>query len=165
MPHNFDSVAATRQAAAISRWDDEGGAIGHPLGPPNQDMHRQPNASVDGPAEEISRPSMLLTVDESLHNRDGLLLHGRDQAQQVTAFIGRKVMDEWAVAGHRGVRAKSLFRNEYNALGTRNLPAIERIVRTKYDRGLAFNSQHPFVDVLLSDITESGERLDREPLN
>jgi hypothetical protein len=33
-------------------------------------------------------------------------------------------------------------------------------VRTKYDRGAAFNRQHPFVDVLLADIAESGELLD-----
>ena len=46
-----------------------------------------------------------------------------------------------------------------NALGKRNLPAIQRIVARKYERGLAFNRQHPFVDVLLSDITESGEVL------
>jgi hypothetical protein len=38
--------------------------------------------------------------------------------------------------------------------------AIERIVSSKYQRGAAFNRQHPFVDVLLSDITESGEVLD-----
>jgi hypothetical protein len=36
----------------------------------------------------------------------------------------------------------------------------------KYRRGAAFNRQHPFVDILLSDIAESGEVLDvsaREP--
>jgi hypothetical protein len=38
----------------------------------------------------------------------------------------------------------------------------------KYRRGAAFNRQNPFVDILLSDITESGEVLDvsqlvREP--
>ncbi|HSV24953.1 MAG TPA: signal transduction histidine kinase, partial [Xanthobacteraceae bacterium] len=49
---------------------------------------------------------------------------------------------------------------QYNALDTRNLPAIARIVTAKYDRGAAFNRQHPFVDVLLSDITDSGEALD-----
>jgi hypothetical protein len=55
---------------------------------------------------------------------------------------------------------KSLFRAQYNALGNRNLPAIERIATLKYQRGLAFNRQHPFLDILLSDITESGEVLD-----
>ena len=30
-------------------------------------------------------------------------------------------------------------------------PEIQRIVASKYQRGLAFNRQHPFVDVLLSD--------------
>ena len=45
-------------------------------------------------------------------------------------------------------------------LGKRNIVAIERIVACKYQRGMAFNRQHPFVDVLYSDITESGEVLD-----
>jgi hypothetical protein len=55
---------------------------------------------------------------------------------------------------------ENLFRDQYNALSKRNLPAIERIVTSKYQRGAAFNREHPFVDVLLSDITESGEVLD-----
>ena len=46
---------------------------------------------------------------------------------------------------------RSLFRQQYNALGKRNLSAIERIVTSKYQRGVAFNRQHPFVDVLLSN--------------
>jgi hypothetical protein len=33
-------------------------------------------------------------------------------------------------------------------------------VTSKYQRGAAFNHQHPFVDVLFSDITESGEVFD-----
>ena len=40
-----------------------------------------------------------------------------------------------------------------------NLAAIKRIIAVKYQRGAAFNRQHPFVDVLLADITESGEVL------
>jgi hypothetical protein len=64
---------------------------------------------------------------------------------------------------------KHLYRAQYNALGKHNLAAIERIVTSKYRRGAAFNRQHPFVDVLTADITESGEVLDlselvREPL-
>jgi hypothetical protein len=38
-----------------------------------------------------------------------------------------------------------VFRAQYNALGKRNLAAIERIVAFKYKRGAAFNRQHPFV--------------------
>jgi hypothetical protein len=57
-------------------------------------------------------------------------------------------------------RRKSLFRSQYNVRGKRNLATIERIVTSKYERGAAFNRQHPFVDVLLADITESGEVLD-----
>lgn len=50
-----------------------------------------------------------------------------------------------------------------------NFTAIQRIVSSKYHRGAAFNRQHPFVEILFSDITESGETLDlselvREPL-
>ncbi len=44
------------------------------------------------------------------------------------------------------------------------IAAIERIVASKYQRGAAFNRQHPFVDVLFSDITESGEVLDLSEL-
>jgi hypothetical protein len=40
-----------------------------------------------------------------------------------------------------------LFREQYNALGKRNLAAIEQIVTLKYRRGAAFNRQHPFVDI------------------
>ncbi len=46
----------------------------------------------------------------------------------------------------------------------RNLAAIERIVASKYQRGAAFNRQHPFVDVLFSDITESAGVLDLSEL-
>jgi hypothetical protein len=100
---------------------------------------------------------------------DGLRLYARDGSKQVEAFIGRKVMDVWADSvEHRGGR-QSLFRNQYNALGKLNLAAIQRIVSAKYQRGAAFNRQHPFVEVLFSDITESGEMLNlselvREPL-
>lgn len=115
---------------------------------------------------------MLLTqfrVDDGSHNMDGLRLLAQDGAERVEAFIGRKVMDVWAEsAEHRGGR-RSLFHDQYNALGKLNLAAIQRIVGTKYQRGAAFNRQHPFVEVLFSDITESGEALDlselvREPL-
>jgi len=39
---------------------------------------------------------------------------------------------------------------------------IQRIVAAKYQRGGAFNRQHPFVEVLFSDI--SGETLDLSQL-
>ena len=109
-----------------------------------------------------------LTVDEGPHNMDGLLLHARDGSQRVEAFISRRVMDSWVDPIEPYGRRKSLLRAQRNALGKLNLPAIERIVSCKYQRGAAFNRQHPFVDVLLSDITESSELLDvselvREP--
>jgi hypothetical protein len=100
---------------------------------------------------------------------DGLRLYAQDGTERVEAFIGRKVMDVWAESvEHRGGR-QSLFRDQYNALGKLNLPALQRIVSAKYQRGAAFNRQHPFVEVLFSDIMESGEPLDltelvREPL-
>ena len=69
-------------------------------------------------------------------------------------------MDSWVDPRepHRGRR--SLLRAQYNALGKFNLAAIERIVISKYQRGAVLNRQHPFVDVLLSDIVESKEALD-----
>jgi hypothetical protein len=100
---------------------------------------------------------------------DGLRLYAQDGSQTVEAFISRKVMDVWTDSvEHRGGR-QSLFRDQYNALGKMNLAAIQRIVSAKYQRGTAFNRQHPFVEILFSDITESGETLDlselvREPL-
>src|SRR5436190_22773644 len=95
-------------------------------------------------------------------------MHGCDGPQQVTAFIRRKVMGIWVEPVEPRGRRKHLFRAQYNALGKRNLAAIERIVASKYQRGPAFNRQHPFVDILLSDIVESEEVLDvselvREP--
>jgi len=104
------------------------------------------------------------SVDDGPHNSDGLLLHGWDGPQQVTAFISRRVMDNWVDPRQPHARRKSLFRQQYNALGKRNLVAIERIVTSKYQRGAAFNRQHPFVDVLLSDITESSEMLEASEL-
>jgi hypothetical protein len=100
---------------------------------------------------------------------DGLRLFAQDSTEQVEAFISRKVMDVWAESiAHSGGR-QSLFRDQYNALGKLNLAAIQRIVSTKYQGGAASNPQHPFIEVLFSDITESGETLDlselvREPL-
>ena len=99
-------------------------------------------------------------IDGGPHNMDGLRLVAQDGAEPVEAFIGRKVMDVWVESiEHRGAR-QSLFRDQYNALGKRNLAAIERIVSAKYLRGGAYNRQHPYVEVLFSDITESGEALD-----
>ena len=109
------------------------------------------------------------SVDDGPHNMDGLRLCAQDGTEPVEAFIGRKVMDIWTESvEHRGGR-QSLFRGQYNALGKVNLAAIQRIVSAKYQRGVAFNRQHPFVEVLVSDITESDETLDlselvREPL-
>ena len=73
-------------------------------------------------------------------------------------------MDDWVDPRQSFGKRKSLLRAEYNALGKSNLVAINRIVSSKYRRGTAFNRQHPFVDVLLSDITESGEVLDLSEL-
>jgi hypothetical protein len=73
-------------------------------------------------------------------------------------------MDDWVDPRQPYRGRKSLYREQYNALGKRNLAAIERIVTSKYQRGPAFNRQYPFVDVLLSDITESGEGLDAREL-
>jgi hypothetical protein len=103
-------------------------------------------------------------VDDSDHSRDGLVLHGWNGDEQVTGFISRRVMADWVDPRQPHGRRKSLFRVQYNALGRHNLAAIERIVTSKYRRGPAFNRQHPFVDVLLADITDSGEALDLSKL-
>ena len=109
------------------------------------------------------------SVDNGPHSMDGLRLFAQDGSERIEAFIGRTVMDVWADSvEHRGGR-QSLFRGQYNALGKVNLAAIQRIVSAKYQRGAAFNRQHPFVEVLVSDIAESGEVLNlselvREPL-
>ena len=103
-------------------------------------------------------------VDDGPHTVDGLRLFAQDGNERVEAFMSRKVMDVWAESvEHRGGR-QSLFRDQYNALGRLNLAALQRIVSAKYQRGAAFNRQHPFVEVLFSDITESGESLDLSEL-
>ncbi|UGY18046.1 signal transduction histidine kinase [Bradyrhizobium septentrionale] len=103
-------------------------------------------------------------VDDGPHSMDGLRLLTRDGNERIEAFIGRKVMDVWAESvEHRGGH-RSLFRDQYNALGRLNLAAIERIVSAKYQRGAAFNRQHPYVEVLFSDITDSGETLNLSEL-
>ena len=101
-----------------------------------------------------------LTVDEGPHNSDGLVLHAWDGPEKVTAFISRHVMDAWIDPVEPAGRRKSLFRAQCKAVGNQNLAAIGRIVSTKYQRGASFNRQHPFVDVLFADITESAEVLD-----
>lgn len=131
---NSSEVQTGLLAKATDAWENEGGS----------------------PVSQLTR----FAVDEGSHNRDGLVLYSWDGPQQVTAFISRRVMDDWVDPKLSPKRRKSLFRHQYNALGKRNLRAIERIVTSKYQRGLAFNRQHPFVEVLLEDIVESGEVLD-----
>jgi len=123
-------------------------------------LHAEATDSWQDQSKLIKPQLMRCAIDEGPHNSDGLLLHCLEGAQAVTAFIGRHVMDDWADPRRSTSSRKSLYRDQYNALGSRNLPAIQRIVTGKYRRGLAFNRQHPFVDVLLADITESGEVLD-----
>jgi hypothetical protein len=101
-----------------------------------------------------------LAVDESPHNSDGLVLYAWDGAERIMAFIGRRVMEIWVDPVEPCGGRKFLRRAQYNELGKRNIAAIERIAATKYDRGPAFNRQHPFVDILYADIAESGEVLD-----
>ena len=105
-----------------------------------------------------------LAVDEGPHNMDGLLLHAWEGPERVEAFISWRVMDSWVDPREPDRGRRSLLRAQYNALGKFNLAAIERIVGSKYQRGAAFNSQHPFVDILLSDIMESEATLDTSEL-
>jgi hypothetical protein len=105
-----------------------------------------------------------LSVDNGPHNMDGLRLFAQDGLERIEVFIGRKVMDVWAESVEHCAGRQSLLRNQYNALGKLNLAAIERIVNSKYHRGATFNRQHPFVEVLFSDITDSGEVLNLSEL-
>jgi hypothetical protein len=109
------------------------------------------------------------SVDDGPHAMDGLRLFAQDGSERIEAFIGRKVMDVWADSVEHHSDRQSLFRDQYNALGKLNLAAIRRIVSAKYQRGAASNRQHPFIEVLFSDITKSGEALNlselvRQPL-
>jgi hypothetical protein len=118
------------------------------------------------------RIQMALTkfrIDEQPHAMDGLRLLAQEGTREVEAFVSRKVMDVWAESIEHSGGRQSLFRKQYSALAKRNFAALERIVSAKYQRGTAFNRQHPFVEVLFSDIAESGETLNlselvREPL-
>ncbi len=109
-------------------------------------------------------PLTQFRIDGGPHNMDGLLVFAQDGLERVEAFIGRKLMDSWTDPVEPYGRHQSLFRDQYNALGKLNLAAIGRIVSTKYQRGAAFNRQHRFVDVLLSDIVESGEAINLSEL-
>ena len=109
------------------------------------------------------------SIDDGPHSMDGLRLLAQDGTDRIEAFIGRKVMDIWAESVEHSGGRRSLFRGQYNALGKLNLAALQRIAGAKYQRGAAFNRQHPFVEILFSDITESGQVLNltelvREPL-
>src|ERR1700747_2165721 len=103
-------------------------------------------------------------VDEEPHSMHGLRLLAQDGSERIEAFIGREVMDAWADSVEHGGGRQSLFRGQYNAPGRVNLAAIQRIGSAKYQRGAAFNRQHSFVEVLFSDITESGEVLNLSEL-
>ncbi len=103
-------------------------------------------------------------IDAEPHAMDGLRILARDGTGNVEAFVSRKVMDVWADSVEHSDGHQSLFRNQYDAVGQLNLPALQRIVSAKYQRGPAFNRQHPFVEVLFSDITDSGETLDLSEL-
>ena len=104
------------------------------------------------------------SVDETAHNRDGLVIEAYDRKQQIDAFISRRVLDEWVEPIAPPGRRRSLFRKQYNALGRKNLETISRLVDAKYARGRAFNRQHPYVEILTSDIVESGESIDQTGL-
>ena len=103
-------------------------------------------------------------VDGSAHNRDGLVIEAYDAGRRVDAFISRRVMDEWVEPIAPPGRRRSLFRKQYNALGRKNLEVNARLVDAKYARGPAFNRQHPYIEILTSDIVESGEPIDQTGL-
>jgi hypothetical protein len=51
-------------------------------------------------------PLTEIEIDETPHNMDGLLLHGRDGSERVEAFISKRVMVRW-VEPYR--KRRSLF--------------------------------------------------------
>lgn len=104
------------------------------------------------------------SIDDSPHNRDGLVVQAWDGKQPIDAFISRHVMDEWVEPISPARRRRSLYRKQYNELGQRNLSAIARIITTKHERGATFNRQHPYIEILTSDIIESGEIIDQSRL-
>lgn len=104
------------------------------------------------------------SIDNGPHNMDGIRVFAQDRSERIEAFIGRKVMDVWAESIEHSGGRQSLFREQYNALGKLNLAAIKRIVSAKYAQGIAFNRQHPFIEILFSDIAGSGEILDLSEL-
>jgi len=55
-------------------------------------------------------PLTEIEVDETPHNMDGLLLHGRDGAERVEAFISRQVMESWVDPREPYRKRRSLFR-------------------------------------------------------
>jgi len=93
-----------------------------------------------------------------------LVLQAWDGDKVVDAFISRHVMDEWVEPIAPTGRRRSLYRKQYNELGRKNLLAIARVVGFKYGRGREHNRQHPYIEVLTSDIIESGEVLDQSAL-
>lgn len=95
-------------------------------------------------------------IDEGPHTMDGLRLIARDGNKQVEAFMSRKVMDGGRIRRASWRTSKSFPRSIQCAWQTEP-PSLQRIVRAKYERGAAFNRQHPFVEVLFSDISQSGE--------
>jgi hypothetical protein len=88
--------------------------------------------------QESSKASSMrlsrFAVDDGPHNSDGLLMHAWDGAQEVTAFVSRRVMDDWVDPRQPYGRRKSLFREQYNALGKRNL-AGNRVVSSHSSTG------------------------------
>src|SRR4030095_12279979 len=111
-------------------------------------------ASKNTALKNIARKNTALTkfgIDGGPHNMDGLRLVAQDGTEPVEAFIGRKVMDVWVESIEHQGGQRSLFRDQYNALGERNLAAIERIVNAKYQRGAALNRPHPYFAVVFSD--------------
>jgi len=75
-------------------------------------------------------PLERLAVDDSPHNRDGLVLHGYDGSSEVTAFISRLVIDDWIDPTQGDQKRRSLCRQEYNTLGKLNLAKSNGLSRS-----------------------------------
>src|SRR5438067_13887925 len=57
-------------------------------------------------------------IDDTPHNRDGLVVQAWDGDKRVDAFISRRVMDEWVEPVSPPGRRRSLFRAEVQCTWT-----------------------------------------------
>jgi hypothetical protein len=90
---------------------------------------------------------------------DGMVLRAPDGSEYVRAFISRRVMTIWVEPIEPLGRQKSLSSHAIQFAWQAEPSGDWRIASCRYNRGLAFNRQHPSISYS-PDITRSGEALD-----